>query len=1005
MPSAAWSQLASASITGVVRDTSGAVMPGVTVEATSPALIEKVRSAITDDQGQYRLVNLVPGTYSISFVLPGFATFRRDDLVLPPSFTATVNAELRVGALEESITVSGEAPVVDVQSARQTTTITQLTLDSLPTTKRVGQFATIIPGATYASPTFHDVGGMAGEGGMFAVHGGRTQDVAVNIEGMNVNLTAVAIYSFNPAGMQEISVQTGGGAGESTSGGVQLNIVPKDGGNTFTGTLSSAYSGPSLQTDNLTSDLRARGLEEAGGIKKSYDVGGALGGPIKKDRVWFYSSLRTWGAQQYAAGTYFNATQGTKLGTDPEWMVVPYTPDSSRPTFDDKWYNDASLRLTWQATQKQKVVASYSIQNNCSCNYGLIGQGAPAPTAPKVAAESLDHHYYSPDYMPIVSWTYPATSRLLVEAGWSAMIYNLYTHRLPETGETTIAITDLASNFTWGSRAQPYVLTFNQQYQQRASMSYITGAHAFKMGVDLRQNNNSGGPNRFTDPNKIIGARDYTFRDMVPNRVRIWSVPTGNQSRVTRYGIYAQDQWTANRLTLNLSLRYDSVDGSVPDQHLIAGPFVPARDFAAVSDDPDYQDINPRVSAAYDVLGNGRTAIKASLGRFVPIISGATFNPVSAQPASATRTWNDSFFGAGDPRTGNYVPDCVLDASVPGLNGECGRLSEQTFGQVTAGNTRYADDALTGFNDQFSNWQGSVSLQQELRPGMALNVGYFRTWYNGFVATDNRAVAAADFDSYCVMAPVDDRLPGGGGYELCGLYDVSSTKFGLTDNLVTLASNYGRQTEIYNGVDVTVSARFLQGGQFSGGLSVGRTVTDNCFTMDNPQLTFAASTGGVLAPRTSPYCHVSPPWASGATQVKFLVLYPLPWALQTSATYQNSPGIPITAARSYSNAEVRASASNPNGLKRDLSAGATANVTIDLIPPNSMFEDRLQQLDVRVTRNFQMGRTRLRANFDVYNLFNGSTILAANYGYGAQWLKPSQILGARIFKFSGQLDF
>ena len=224
---------------------------------------------------------------------------------------------------------------------------------------------------------------------------------------------------------------------------------------------------------------------------------------------------------------------------------------------------------------------------------------------------------------------------------------------------------------------------------------------------------------------------------------------------------------------------------------------------------------------------------------------------------------------------------------------------------------------------------------------------------------------------------------GGGGYELCGLYDVTSTKFGLADNLVTLSSNYEGRPRFDNGVDVTLSARFLQGGQFSEGLSVGRTVTDNCFTMDNPQLAFGGSTGGVLAPRTSPYCRVSPPWASGATQVKFLVVYPLPWALQTSATYQNSPGVPVTAARSYSNAEVRASASNPNGLKRDLSAGATANVTIDLIAPNSEFEDWLQQLDVRVTRSFQLGKGRVRANFDVYNLFNGARSSAAHYGMRA----------------------
>src|SRR3977135_103034 len=188
---------AQSAIAGVVKDTSGAVMPGVTVEAASSALIEKVRSVVSDEQGQYKIHNLVPGTYSVTFTLTGFGAFKREGLDLPPSFTATVNAELKVGTLEETVTVSGQAPVVDTQNARQQTTVERATLDALPTTKRIGQFATIIPGATYANPTIHDVVGAGGEGGMFAVHGGRTTDVAVNMEGMNVNVTAVAIYSFN----------------------------------------------------------------------------------------------------------------------------------------------------------------------------------------------------------------------------------------------------------------------------------------------------------------------------------------------------------------------------------------------------------------------------------------------------------------------------------------------------------------------------------------------------------------------------------------------------------------------------------------------------------------------------------------------------------------------------------------------------------------------------------------------------------------------------------------
>ena len=989
LPAPAWAQVASATIAGVVKDASGAVMPGVTVEASSPALIEKVRSVVTDEQGQYKVVNLVPGTYTVSFTLTGFSTFKREGLELTTSFTATVNAEMKVGALEETITVSGQAPVVDTQNVQQQTTIARSTLDAIPTTKRLGQYATIIPGATYSSPTFQDVGGAAGEGGQFAVHGGRAADLVINVEGMNQDLVALGVYSFNANTFQEVVLQTSGGSAESVSGGVQVNIVPKDGSNTFSGNLSAAYSGPKLQSDNLTPALLSRGLLATPGLKQTYDTGGTLGGPVTRDKLWFLFALRAFDAQQYAPGTYYNATQGTNLSTDPVWKVVPYTPDVSRPAFANTYSRDTSLRVTWQAAKKHKIVAFYSIQRNCSCTYGLIGVGSPAPSAPKPAPEALDDHFYNPNYLPLASWSYPATNRLLFEAGASANIMTIQSKHLTGTGLTDLPITDLATNVQWGSRAAPYVLSFNKQAHQRFAVSYITGSHAFKTGLDLTEYNHSGGDNRYTDPDKVIGSRDYTFRSMVPVSVRIWSLPTGTIDNTRAVGLFAQDQWTAKKLTLNLAVRFDSFNGTVPAQHLIAGPFVPARDFTAVSNTPDWKSLNPRLGVAYDVFGNGKTALKLSLGRYMPIVTGATFNPVSTQAQSATRTWNDA--------NGNYVPDCVLDASVPGANGECGRLSDQTFGQVRAGNTSYATDALTGFNGQFHNWQSSASIQQQLRPGMALNVGYFRTWYGGFLATDNQAVTAASFNSYCITAPVDSRLPGGGGNQICGLYDVTPTLFGQVSNLVTQASNYGKQTEVYNGVDITLNTRFGQGGQFSGGVSVGRTVTDNCYAMDNPQLAFAGSASGTLAPRSQAFCHVSPSWASG-TQIKFLVVYPLPWAFQASATYQNTSGIPITATYPVSSAQIVPS------LGRNLAAGATATATVDLIPPNSLFEDRLQQVDLRFTRRFEIGRAKVRGNFDLYNLLNGSAILSENLGYGLRWLQPVQILGGRVLKFSGQLD-
>ena len=1018
LPTVAWAQTTEgASIAGVVRDTSGAVMPGVTVEAASTALIERVRSVVTDERGLYRIADLRPGTYTVTFSLPGFSTFKRDGVELTTSFTATINAEMKVGQVEDTVTVLGETPVVDSLNVRTQNTFVRETLDEIPTTKRIGQYASIIPGATYANATFQDVGGNQGEGGQFGVHGQRPQDLSTNLEGLNQNQQALGVYSFNSQTFQEVVIETGGMSAEAMTGGPQVNIVPKDGGNRFSGSLSAAYAGPSLQMGNLTDALRARGLKNDISIRRSYDYGGAIGGPIKKDKLWFFMAHRWWGASRYVQGSYFNKLQHTLF----------YERDLGAVSHNNEYFEDHSLRMTWQLSSKHKIVGSFSQQNNCSCPFGLTGVGGI--NAVKPAPESRAYHVYNPQYLPLVTWTYTASNRLVFEAGQSALVLNEDSRRQPYVSPDDIRVTDLALNIVYGADGSnnvwsgSYTRRFVTKYNSRFSASYVTGAHNFKTGFTY-QRYNLGRPGRYTDTNQINHAVSYTFFDTAPRSVTIWATPFEFLEHTATTGIFAQDQWTLGRATLNLGLRYDTFNGYVPAQSLPAGIFVPARNFPEVNNTPNWRNINPRLGLAYNLFGNGKTALKAGLGRYVPYVVDAANIPASNQAASATRLWNDNTFPVGDPRRGNYVPDCVLGPEVPGPNGECGPLSDQTFGQVRAGNTRVADDAQHGFNKQFHNWQSSISIQQELRPGMALNVGYFRTWYGGFLVTKNMAVTPADFDSYCITEPADSRLPNAGG-KLCGFYDVKPALYGKNDYVRTQASHFGKRTEVYSGFDITLTSRFARGGQFSGGLTVGRSVTDACQIVKNaPELLFSADNaagqnpqgaiGGVTFPGTltfgtagswSPaqFCRVAQPWSAG-TQVKFLAVYPLPWSFQISATYQNISGIPSTATYPASNALVA------SGLGRNLaSCGSTnpcgANVNVELIQPGTRYEDRLQQFDLRFSRLFKLERVTLRGNFDIYNVFNGSSILSENAGYGINWLTPYEIMGGRLFKFSTQFEF
>lgn len=954
-PAMAHAQQASG-IAGAVRDTSGAVLPGATVEAASPALIEKVRAAVTDSEGRYNIVDLRPGTYVVTFTLPGFTTFRREGIVLTAGFTATINADLQVGAVEETITVTGETPLVDTQNVRRQTVVSDDMLDTLPTsTKQANSLVALTLGMAGIADVAGIYATQVGTGTFHGKGGARTQ-----FDGMSVqNMTGNTGYMLNAALVQEMTLQSTGISAEGNAEGVLINMIPKEGGNIFSGTLSGLYTNDDLAGENLTDALRARGLDTVNKPLRIYDATASVGGPIKRDRLWFFTAHREWGNAHQMAGFYWNKTQGSPF----------YTPDLDRPATRMQWFESHAARVTWQATQAHKLNFFADRQDACICRTGTTVAGSGVGLAPE---GTLAYHFRPTGFFQ-GSWSAPVTNKLLLDGAVSATINHWPQFRSPGVEPHHISILEQSTGVRYNARETYDDPNVQDRYGERFSVSYVTGSHALKVGFQ----NEQGILKAFR--NSSTSNVSYTFNNQSPISLTQYATPYELQNRFKAdLGIYAQDQWAIERLTLNLGVRFDYFNGYVPAQHVAATPngWLPERRYDRVDGVPLWTDLSPRIGAAYDLFGDGRTALKVSIGRYVgkSVVEIANANnPIVASVNSVARSWTDT--------NGNYIPDCNL--ADRGLNGECGPLQNQNFGSPVV-TTRYSDDVLRGFGVRPYNWDVGAEVQRQIGSSMSATAGYYRNWYDNFRVTDNLEVAPADYRTYCVTAPADRRLPGGGGYEVCGLHDINADKFGRANNLVRPASDFGKQTQVSDFVTFHVEARLPSGARFSGGIDTGRTVTDNCFVVDSPQQLVN--------------CHVSPP-LSANTQVKLNGSYPLPGDVFVSAVFQNLPGPAYTADYAAPVAAIAPS------LGRVLSGNART-ATVPLLAPQTRFEERTSRLDLRVAKSVRVGqRVRVQANLDLYNALNSSSILALTNAYGARWLVPTLILEPRILQLSAQVNF
>src|SRR5580765_2773233 len=654
VPAAAFAQ---ASIAGVVKDASGAVLPGVTVEASSLALIEKSHSAISDGAGVYRIVDLRPGTYSITFTLTGFTTVKREGIELTGTFTATINTDLKVGAVAETITVTGETPVVDVQSAKREVVLTGDVIASLPGTHAYGNILNAMPGVTV------DGNGVANAPTMtfFTARGGSTNEGRMSINGMVVaasfNGGGVSSLAYDANNVDEVSVVVAGGMGDTDVGGPVMNLVPRTGGNTFRGQVFMNYAGSWSTGNNLDDALthQQTPITLGPGIIHSYDVNPSYGGPIKRDRLWFWGSYRKFETAQGVEGIFAN-----KYALDAaHWDYLKDTTIAARN------YQGRDIfqgRLTAQVTQKNRVMFSHEYQSRCEgSTLTPSGDGCRQRGADWIALGSTTQspeantgYFKLPYYVTQATWSAPVTSKLLLDAGFTRFAYwtNNGPGQVPPDGTMAlIPVTELSAidshpgNFTYRGVGS-YFYNWANPDNWRFNASYVTGAHSFKAGYQ----------GSYSISNTEIITNDplltYTFLNRAPTSFTFRLPNWRTADRTETASAFIQDSWTHGRLTLQGALRYDRAwsfspadgNGTTDVSRFNAAPI----SFPETTGVSAYNDLTPRVGAAYDVFGNGKTAVKFNFGHYLaPATNDSRYtlnNPAQTNKivTTATRTWQDN---------------------------------------------------------------------------------------------------------------------------------------------------------------------------------------------------------------------------------------------------------------------------------------------------------------------------------------------------------------------------
>ena len=952
-----------AGITGTVADGTGAALPGATVEARSPALIERVRTVFADGAGNYRFVALPPGVYSVTFTLQGFRTTVREGIVLTGAFVAPVDAALEVGGVQETVIVTGAAPLVDVVSTQQQTVLTAEEINTLPGAASQTTGMQYVPGvqgdqtaSTQAGVRVRGSDRMDSQSYVDGIESG------MQLGGRNQYLGGIGLVT-DEAQIAEIVYDTSSQGAEYAQSGLRSNTIPKAGGNDFSAEVFLDAGHERFFSDNQTQELKDQGFAYAP-TSWTWGLNPAVGGPIARDHVWFFGSYVKNRGKNYILDSFFDPAE-------------PSTPESIRErcgggsctqhelrTFNGTDSSVQNGRITWQVSRNNKLTSGFTAHQN---NFDrVIGTDFG-----RVSPEALFGGDANPTYLSTTRWTWAASSRMLVEATASYQRADLTFKDFDENGEARVPFQDLATGLRSGTSHLSYFRSEDHRRNVQASISYVTGSHNFKAGVSVQNNVQYGQWKNNADI--------FTAQTVFGNPQAVLVMGNGDVEDERKMncdcGLYAQDSWTIDRLTVNLGLRYDWFNNSLAGGHRPAGWFTPEISADPVQDLPDWRDWNGRFGVAYDLSGDGRTALKAFAGRYVAneaLGITTTFSPFGYN--IDYRFWTD-LNGDGTLINADGTPQ--LAEIAPSFN--------PNYGTPTTAN-RLDPDV-----ERMYNWEYSGGVQHQLAAGWSLSGMWHRRSYGNYRWTDNTAIAASDYTPLTFTGPADPRLPGGGG-ETLTVYEFADPAFAFStgDIFHTQAPDDWRT---WNGFEFIADGRLWRGGFVQASWTAGTTTNDFCTDarMESPNdLRFCANSSG--------YRHLFKVSGSAA----------LPFDVMISGLFRVFPGREILANYQVSEGD----------LGRRLNVGgafgtpeASGTVQLPLIEPGTQYEDSTSDLQIRFTKDVHVGGTRLRVFMNASNIFNTLTVNSRNRFFGGggtlsdDFFRPITISDGRELTWGAQVTF